>query len=52
MTINLLKENILIEKIVNETGLSEEEIKKINLENKWFFLKKAVINLTYQLHLW
>ena len=34
MTINLLKENILIEKIVNETGLSEEEIKKINLENK------------------
>ena len=39
MTINLLKENILIEKIVNVTGLSEEEIKKINLENKWFFLK-------------
>jgi len=34
MTINLLKENILIEKIVNVTGLSEEEIKKINLENK------------------
>ncbi len=28
MTINLLKENIPIEKIVNVTGLSEEEIKK------------------------
>ena len=28
MTINLLKENILIEKIVNVTGLSEEERKK------------------------
>lgn len=41
MTINLLKENIPIEKIVNVTGLSEEEIKKINLENKWFFLKKS-----------
>lgn len=28
MTINLLKENNPIEKIVNVTGLSEEEIKK------------------------
>ena len=34
MTKNLLKENISIEKIVAITGLSEEEIKKINLENK------------------
>ena len=41
MIINLLKENIPIEKIVNVTGLSEEEIKKINLENKCFFLKKS-----------
>ena len=31
MTINLLKENIPIEKIVAVTGLSEEEIKNIDI---------------------
>ena len=32
MTINLLKEDILIEKIVAVTGLSEDRVKKIELD--------------------
>lgn len=32
MTINLLKENISIEKIVAVTGLSEDRVKKIELD--------------------
>lgn len=31
MTINLLKEDILIEKIVAVTGLSEEDIKNVEI---------------------